>query len=75
MSKKGNEKMNNTAPAVSAPTVTRNYIITVNNQSYNVSVATVDSAQNISVTASEAGGIKAAPASASAPAAAVAPKK
>jgi pyruvate carboxylase subunit B len=75
VSKKENEKMNNTAPAVAAPTGTRNYIITVNNQSYNVSVVTVDGAQNLSVTASEAGGSKAAAASASAPAAAVAPKK
>ncbi|WP_459947658.1 biotin/lipoyl-containing protein, partial [Desulfocastanea catecholica] len=75
MSNKGNEKLNKTAPAVPAATGTRNYIITVNNQSYNVSVVTVDGAQNLSVTASEAGDIKAAPASASAPAAAVAPKK
>lgn len=67
--------MNNTASAVPAPTGTRKYIITVNNQSFNVSVVTVDSAQNISVTASEAGGIKAAAASASAPITAVAPKK
>lgn len=75
MSNKGNEKLNKTAMAVSAATGTRNYIITVNNQSYNVSVVTVDGAQNLSVTASEAGGIKAAPAVASVPAAAVVSKK
>ena len=75
MSNRGIEKLNNTAPAVHAATGTRNYIITVNNQSYNVSVVTVDGAQNLSVTASETGGIKSAAAGASAPATAVAPKK
>jgi len=61
VSNKGMEK--STAPAVSTATGTRNYIITVNNQTYNVTVALADGAQV------SAGGMTVAPdAAAAAPA-------
>lgn len=60
MSNKGSQIMTDSGPAVAAAMGLRNYIITVNNHSYNVSVTAVDSIQNLPVTVSEAGGIKAA---------------
>ena len=66
--------MNNKAPAVRATTEMRNYIITVNNHSYNVSVTSVDGVQNLPVKVSAAGSIKAAPSSVPAPAPVAAPE-
>ncbi|MFH0784385.1 MAG: acetyl-CoA carboxylase biotin carboxyl carrier protein subunit [Pseudomonadota bacterium] len=74
MSKKEIEIMNNIAPAVPATIGMRNYIITVNNRSYNVSVTSADGVQNSPVTVSEVGSIKAASASAPAPAPAASPE-
>jgi pyruvate carboxylase subunit B len=64
VTKTGIEKNNNAVPAVSAGKGTRNYIITVNNQAYNVSVVAVDSLPG---TAPASGGITVTPVAAAAP--------
>ena len=64
MSNTGIEK--STAPAAGAAAGTRHYTITVNNQTYNVTVAVADGAQ-APATGSPAGGMTVAPVAAAAP--------
>jgi len=64
VSNKGIEK--STAPAAGAAAGTRHYTITVNNQTYNVTVAVADGAQ-APAAGSPAGGMTVAPAVAAAP--------
>lgn len=64
MSNKGIEK--STAPAAGAAAGPRHYTITVNNQTYNVTVAVADGTQAPPAAGSPAGGMTVAPAAAAA---------
>lgn len=61
MGKKGVEMTDKNAPTVAVTGGIRNYVITVNNHSYNVSVAPADGAASPSVTVVPAGDVKPAP--------------